>query len=314
LRLAGFLRRQRVDILHTHLFDPSAVGLLAGLLARTPARVVTRHYSDYHTRINRPIHVGVDRFCTRLAHRVIAVSQHTADHMMTAEKAPPGKVRVVHNGIDFERVRVSSAEAPARIRAELDIVDKKVVVMAARMHPEKGYEHLLDALPNVHRLVPDLVVLIAGTGPFESRYRALSSLRGLERGVRFLGFRRDLPDVMAAADLVVLPSLAEAFGLVLAEALYLGVPVVASRVGGIPEVVDHEVDGLLVPPGDRDALAGALVRVLEDGALRRRLAGAGRERVAGRFAFDRMVREYEQIYDELDRTDEKGAGKPGLEA
>jgi len=307
LRLAAFLRRHRVDVLHTHLFDPSAVGLTAGLLAGTPARVMTRHYSDYHTRINRPIHVGVDRFCTRLAHRVIAVSQHTADHMMTVERAPPGKVRVVHNGIDFERVRVSSPDAPGRVRAELDIVDKKVVVMAARMHPEKGYEPLLEALPSVRRRIPDVVVLVAGTGPFESRYRALSNLLGLEGAVRFLGFRRDLPDVIAAADLVVLPSLAEAFGLVLVEALYLGVPVVASRVGGIPEIVENEVDGLLVSPGDRDALAGALVRVLEDSVLRDRLAGAGRGRVARRFAFDHMVREYERVYDELDRPRERGA-------
>lgn len=301
LQLGAFLRRQHVDILHAHLFDPSVVGLAAGALARTPVRVVTRHYSNYHTRIDRPVHVALDRICTRLAHRVIAVSQHTADHLVKAEGAQPDKIRVVHNGIDFARVQISSPEAPERIRAELDLAGRRVALIAARLHPEKGYEHLLRAVPAVAAEVPDFMLLVAGAGPFEAQYRALSAALGCGEAVRFLGFRRDLPDLMAACDVLVLPSLAEAFGLVAAEAVYLGVPIVASRVGGIPEIVDDEVDGLLVPPGDHGALAGALVRVLTDRELRCRLAGAGRERITGLFGFERMMREYERVYDELVR-------------
>jgi len=301
VQLALLLRHARIDILHTHLFDPSVVGLAAGWLARTQVRVVTRHHSDYHTRIARPFHVWLDRFCTRLSHRVIAVSQHTADHLIGVEDAPPEKVSVIPNGIDFERVRTSSLDAPTRIRAELGLVGRPVVLMAARMHPEKGYEHLLGALPRVLAQVPDLVLLIAGAGPLEARYRNLSASSGLEQHVRFLGFRRDLPDLIATSDLVVLPSLAEAFGLVAAEALYLGIPVVASRVGGIPEIVEDGVDGLLVPPGDDEALAGALLHLLLDTAHRRKLAGAGRGKVAARFSFGQMVQAYERLYDELDR-------------
>ena len=301
LRLITFLRRHRIDILHTHLFDPSVIGLAGGWLARTPARVVTRHYSDYHTRIARPVHVWLDRLCTRMSHRVIAVSQHTADHLTGVEGAPPAKVRVIHNGIDFERVRVSSVDAPAQVRAELDVVGKRVVLMAARMHPEKGYDNLLAALPGILARVPGLVLLVAGTGPFEAAYRAQCVAAGIERSVRFLGFRRDLPDLMVASDVVVLPSLAEAFGLVVAEALYLGVPVVASRVGGIPEIVDDGVDGLLVPPGDNEALAGALVQLLLDDQRRRSLGGAGREKVSSRFSFRQMLAAYERLYDEIHR-------------
>lgn len=301
LRLVAFLRRHRVDILHTHLFDPSVIGLTGGYLARTPARVVTRHYSDLHTRITRPVHVWLDRLCTQMSHRVIAVSQDTANHLVRVEGAPPAKVRVVHNGIDFERVRLSSPEAPARIRAELDLIGRPVLLAAARMNPEKGYDHLLAALPRVLAQVPDLVLLIAGGGPLEPRYQALIAASGLERSVRFLGFRNDIPDVIAASDVLVLPSLSEAFGLVLAEALYLGVPVVASRVGGIPEIVDDGVDGLLVPPGDDAALARSLVQLFVDHEHRRRLGGAGREKIASRFGFREMVGAYERLYDELDR-------------
>lgn len=299
LRLVDFLRRRRVDILHTHLFDPSVIGLGGGWLARTPARVVTRHYSDYHTRIARPVHVWLDRLCTRLSHRVIAVSQHTADHLTGVEGAPPAKVRVIHNGIDFDRVRPSSTEAPARVRAELAGRGARIVLMAARLHPEKGYDTLLEALPALCRHLPDLTVWVAGGGPLEAGYRARASTLGLSERVRFLGFRHDLPDLISAADVLVLPSLAEAFGLVAAEALYLGVPVVASRVGGIPEIVDDGVDGLLVPPGDANALSAALLRVLADESLCSRLRGAGREKVAARFSFETMVRRYEAEYDAL---------------
>jgi glycosyltransferase involved in cell wall biosynthesis len=298
VRLVRFLRRRRVDILHTHLFDPSVVGLVAGRLSGTPVRVVTRHYSDYHTRINRPLHVGLDRLCTRLSHRVIAVSQHTADHLVQIEGVPPEKVAVVLNGIDFDRIRVSPS-GPDRVRRELGLGGRRVILMAARLHPEKGYDHLIRAVPAMAARVPALSVLVAGTGPLEERYRTLAAGLGCSDSIRFLGFRQDLPDLMAACDVLVLPSRAEAFGLVAAEALYLGVPVVASRVGGIPEIVDDGLDGLLVPPGDEGELASALVRVLTDPTLHRRLAGAGRAKIAARFSFENMVRQYESIYDGL---------------
>jgi glycosyltransferase involved in cell wall biosynthesis len=234
-----------------------------------------------------------------MSQRVIAVSQHTADHLVQVEHAPVEKVRVIHNGIDFDRVRVSSPDAPARVRAELGAVGRLVVLIAARLHPEKGYESLLAAFARVVGGVPGTVLLIAGTGPLESHYRRLAADHSLGDSVRFLGFRRDLPDIISAADIVVLPSLAEAFGLAAAEALYLGTPVVASRVGGLPEIVDDEIDGLLVPPNQPPALAEALVRLLTQPDLRARLAGRGRQKVAERFSFQAMVRAYERVYDEL---------------
>ena len=297
VRLVRQLRRERLDILHTHLFDPSVVGLVAGTLARTPLRVMTRHYSDYHTRINRPVHVWLDRLATRLSHEVIAVSQHTADHMIQVEHAPARKIHVVANGIDFDRVRISSPEAPMRLRRELGLEQGRIVLMAARLHPEKGYEILLRAMQLLKPRVEGLVLLIAGTGALESHYRLLTRTLGLEGVVRFLGFRRDLPDLMAAADVVVLPSLAEAFGLVLAEAIYLGKPVVATRVGGIPEGVEDGVDGVLVAPGDAAALAEALERVLSDTSLARRVATHGPPKIAARFSFEHMMRDYERIYE-----------------
>jgi glycosyltransferase involved in cell wall biosynthesis len=302
LRLARVLEDEEIDILHTHLFDPSVVGLAAGVLAGTPIRVVTRHYSDYHTRIHKSWHVRLDQFCTWSAHAVVAVSEHTAAHLRSAENAPPGKVHVIPNGIDFERVRISSDDAAARIRTEFG-TDHALLLMAARLHPEKGYEHLFAALPEIAQRLGDRVrLLIAGTGTFEAAYRERVRALGCSHLVHFLGFRRDLPDLMAAADLFVLPSVAEAFGLVLAEALYLGTPVVATRTGGIPEIVDDGVNGILVPPGDSTALAEAVARLLTDEPTRRRMRGAGRDKVLAQFRFDTMLQRYEALYETLAET------------
>ena len=300
LRLRRFLRREQVAILHTHLFDPSVVGLLAGALARTPLRVLTRHHSDYHTRIHKRWHIRLDQLCTRLSHAVIAVSQHTADHLVQVEAAPADKVHVILNGIDFDRLKLSEEGARKRLRQELAPDGAPLLLCAARLHPEKGHSDLFRALPLVRaRLGRPVRLLLAGTGPFEAAYRAEVQSLGCGDAVAFLGFRKDLPDLMASADLFVLPSVAEAFGLVLAEALYLGTPVVASRVGGIPEIVDDGVDGRLVPPGDSEALAQALVDLLRDDERRRAMAGAGRRKVETRFRFEDMVRAYEGLYARL---------------
>ena len=239
--------------------------------------------------------------CTRLSHGVVAVSRHTAEHLVSTENAPTAKVRVVLNGIDFERVRPMRTDARGSTRETEGFGDRLILLVAARLHPEKGYEYLFDALPLLRsRLGRPFLLLVAGAGPFEADYRARVRRLGCDDVVRFVGFRTDLPDLMLASDVVILPSVAEAFGLVLAEALYLGVPVIATRVGGIPEIVDDGVDGILVPPADTPALAAALLDVLSDPARLAGLAGRGREKVVARFSFERMIRAYEELYEELE--------------
>jgi glycosyltransferase involved in cell wall biosynthesis len=298
-RTVQFLRQHRVDILHTHLFDPSVVGLTAGWLAGTPLRVMTRHHSNYHTRINKRWHVRLDQFCTALCHHVITVSEHTAQVMRDEEGAPAGKLRVVKNGVDFDRLRISSPRAVAAIRTEHAPSGELLLLHVGRLHPEKGYEYLFTALKHVReRTTRPVRLLIAGAGPFEPVYRSIVRALGLDDLVTFLGFRRDIVDLMQAADVVVLASVAEAFGLALTEALYLQKPIVATRTGGIPEIIDDQCDGLLVPPADPEALASAIVRLAHDDGLRSRIGVGGREKVMARFGFESMVRGYERVYEE----------------
>ena len=308
LRLARFLRREKVDILHTHLFEPSVIGLNAGVLARTPVRVLTRHYSDYHTRINKKWHVRLDQMCTRLSDAVIAVSQHTAEHLVREEGAPQEKIHTILNGIDFDRVKLSGGDARGRIRREFAAEQSHLLLIVARLHPEKGHQYLFRALSDIKSRVSKPVrLLVAGAGPFDADYRNQVRALGCEDIVSFVGFRKDSADLMAAADLVILPSVAEAFGLAVTEALYLGTPVVAARVGGLPEIVDDGVDGILVPPADSGALADAIVDLLNHEPQRILMAGAGREKVASRFRFEDMVRSYESVYSKLSSESREGS-------
>jgi glycosyltransferase involved in cell wall biosynthesis len=300
LKLANYLRRESVDILHTHLFEPSVIGLLSGALAGTKMRIETRHYSDYHTRINKRWHVRLDQLCTRLSHGVIAVSQHTADHMVSAEQAPPEKLHVVLNGIDFARVKRSVNYDRSRIRQEFVDDETPMLLIAARLHPEKGYEYLFQAMKQLKlRFKGKIKLLVAGKGDLLKHYQEMVRSLQCDDVVTFLGFRKDLPDLMAAVDLFVLPSVAEAFGLVLAEALYLGIPVVSTRVGGIPEIVADGVDGLLIPPANEQALADAIAALLNDPARRVQMSGTGGEKVLRKFRFEDMVRSYEAVYQQL---------------
>jgi glycosyltransferase involved in cell wall biosynthesis len=217
--------------------------------------------------------------------------------MIEIEGAPRERVHVVLNGIDFDRAKPSGPDAQERIRRELKAGDSYLLLIVARLHPEKGHHFLFEALREVRRRVDRPVrLLVAGTGPFDAAFRQEVRELGCEDIVSFLGFRKDAADLMTAADLLILPSVAEAFGLALAEALYLGTTVVATRVGGISEIVDDGVDGVLVRPADSKALANAIVDLLNDSERRKSMAGAGRSKIVSRFRFDNMVRSYEAIY------------------
>jgi glycosyltransferase involved in cell wall biosynthesis len=297
-RLARYLRQERIDILHTHLFEPSVVGLQAGVVARTPVRMMTRHYSNYHTRIDKTWHVRLDQMCIRLCDEVIAVSEHTARHLIDVEGAPAEKVHTVLNGFDASRVELSDRTQRERLRNEFGAEDAYMLLVVGRLHPEKGYEHLFRAVPKIGtRVDRPVVLLVAGSGPFEDEFRRQVEDLGWTEQVQFLGFRDDASSLMGAADLVVIPSVAEAFGIAIAEALYVGTPVVATRVGGIPEIVDDGVDGVLVAPGSSDALADAIAGLLNEPERLEQMAGAGREKVQRRFSYESMVAQYERLYD-----------------
>jgi glycosyltransferase involved in cell wall biosynthesis len=292
--LAVLLRDERVAIVHAHCFHPTLLGLLAARLAGVRF-VFTRHHSDHHIRIGKRWHTRVDAACARRADRVIAVSHATRAILTDVERVPAERIRVVWNGM--EPLAPPSAASLEALRAALGLDGRPVCVVPARLHEEKGLFVLLAALADVVRDVPDVLVLCAGEGPHRPALEHEAAARGLDRNVRFLGQRRDVPALVAASSLVLLPSLAESFGFAALEAMSLGRAVVTSRAGGLPEVVGDA--GLLADVGDAAGLARAITRLLRDPAQAEALGRRGRERAAT-FTCERMVRGYEAVYAELD--------------
>lgn len=293
LKLARRARSHQAAFIHGHFFYPTIVGLAASRLAGCRF-VFTRHHSDHHIRLGKQWHTRVDAWCANLADRVIAVSEETRRLMIEVEHVDPHRINTVYNGM--EPLPTPSDAAVQDLRDELGLSNQRVCLMIGRLHEEKGHRYLFAALPQVVAAAGSLVLVIAGDGVEREALEAEAAHRGLREMVRFVGWRREIPELISLSSLVVLPSLAESFGFAVLEAMSLGRPVVAAATGGLRELVQHEENGLLVPPKDPAALAEAMIRVLQDRGLADRLAASGKQRAAV-FSFDRMMRGYESVYE-----------------
>ena len=207
--------------------------------------------------------------------------------------APGDKIRVVHNGIDVDRGPVHGDPGLRAVLAGRS--DRPLVLTVARLDAQKGYGHLLAAAATV----PDAVFVLVGEGRKKATLKRQAHALGIAERVRFLGHRNDVPDLLAACDVFVLPSLYEGLPLSVLEAMAAARPVVATAIDGTTEAVVPGVTGLLVPPADPTRLAGAIRALLEDGALARRMGEEGRARVCREFSLRRMIDGVTGVYDEL---------------
>lgn len=224
--------------------------------------------------------------------RFVAASEFHARRLIASGVAPD-RVEVVRNGIEVERFATGERVAT---RVALGVPPGAPLLLTpARLHPAKGHRDLLAALAEVRRLRPEATLLLAGEGPERGALETLSRALGQASAVRFLGHREDLPDLLAAADLVVLPSRAEGLPAALLEALAAGRAVIATAVGGVPEAVEDGREARLVPAGAPPALAAAILELLASSALRTELERAGRARVGREFAIEPATRRYEEV-------------------
>jgi glycosyltransferase involved in cell wall biosynthesis len=220
-------------------------------------------------------------------------------HKLVAEERNTTPISRIYNGVDLERF--DEPGNGAALRAELGIpVSAQIATVVGRLEPEKGHPTLIEAWPLVHHHYPTAHLLIVGEGSERDRLEGLAAAHLRAEiccdSVHFLGRREDVPQILAASDVVVMPSYREAQGLAIVEALAASKPVVASNVGGIPEMITSGENGLLVPSHDPSALAAAILLLFRDHALGERLATAGHEMVHARFCVDFMMRDIEAIY------------------
>jgi glycosyltransferase involved in cell wall biosynthesis len=294
-RFARELRRAQIGLLHTHEFGMNMFGGAAALLARVPA-VSTIHGRHYVS--ERPRRALAYRIMRHLGVPIVAVSHDLAEFLATGLSVPRDAIEVVHNGIPLPPDGAVPANAAQRAaaRARLGVpADLPLLVAVGNLYPVKDHATLLRALVRI----PPARVAIAGRGDQEEPLRRLAAQLGVSERVHLLGLRDDVDVILTAADVFVQPSLSEGLPLAVLEAMAHGVPIVASRVGGIPEAVEDGKSGFLVPPGRPDALASALDRLLAAPELRAATAVAARERAAAEFSLEHMAESHSRLYARL---------------
>ncbi len=305
LRLARYLRRHRIQIVHAYGFYANVFALPAAALSRAPLIVASiRDTGDLLT----PAQQRVQKVACRFADRIVANAEAVRQRLI-ADGYDPAKIAVIRNGIALSRFESQKGN----LRQEFSLpAGAPLVAVVSRLNQLKGIEHFLEAAAVLAERFPKARFLVVGYGISETYRKELEAYtHRLRLGGRvvFTGFRLDVPQILAEVAVSVLPSLSEGLSNALLESMAAGVPVVATRVGGNPEIVEEGVTGLLVPPRDSGALARAVGAILEDTELASRLGRAGRERVTRYFSVERMVRETERFYIELLEATRKGSAE-----
>lgn len=284
-------REHRPHVVHTHNTQPFIDGGLGAVLARVPRLIHTDHARDFP---DKKRYMLAERVLSRFAYRVVGVSDHTGTNLIRFVKIDPAKITTVYNGIEPEK---APAVDVAEKRRELGIPAKALVLgVGVRLTEQKGLRYLLAAMPEVSARVPEAHLAIAGYGPLADELQAAARDLGVSGCTHFLGPRQDMPEVLQVFDIYVLPSVWEGFPMIILEAMAAGLPIVATRVGGVPEAVEHGQTGLLVEPRRPDRLAEALSHLLTDPESRRRFGTAARGRFQERYTAAAMARAYEELY------------------
>ncbi len=298
--IAGLVRRRGAQVVHTHNSKAGLLGRIAARACGVPAVIHTVHgwaFEQAGSAAARGLYRILERGAARLAHRTIVVSR--ALEAAAESAAIPGGARrtVLYSGIDLEAFRTAGRDGALRARLGAD--DRTFLVgQVARIWEGKGHETLLDAFGRLRRECPRARLVIVGDGPGRTALERRAAMTGLAPFVRFTGHREDVALVTAQLDAATLLSQYEGMGRVVVEALAAGVPVVASRVGGICELVREGENAFLVAPGDVGGVAAALGRLAWDEGLRARMAAAARTGVDARFDASRMVERIAEIYQE----------------
>ena len=292
-RLSRVIRDYRPDIVHAH--DPHAVAMSATALsfgAVTPAPpLVASRRVDFHLSGN-----SFSRWKYRQVTRFIAASGAIRD-ILVDDGIPASQVDVVHDGIDVAKVqRLPALDLHVEYWLPHGV---PVIANVGALVAHKGQKHLLEAVPLVMQEVPDVHVVILGEGELRPALEKQVKELHLERSVRLPGFREDVLSLVKSADLFVMSSVTEGLGSAVLDAMAMGMAVVGTRAGGIPEAVVHGSTGLLVPPGEPKPLAAAIVRLLKDPLLRSQYGHAGRARVEAHFGVDQLVERTLAVYQDL---------------
>jgi glycosyltransferase involved in cell wall biosynthesis len=292
-RLVRIVRTWRPDVLHSHMLHANLMARVLRLFAPVPALVSTIHSIREGGRLKRASY----RWTNRLADHMTIVSEAAADRFITKGIIPKELLSVVPNGVDTDHFRQVPAGARESLRRSLGLDREFVWLAVGRFETAKDYPNMLRGFARVREQQPRTVLLLAGQGSLREETEALGTTLGLGDGVRFLGVRQDVSELMSAADGYLMSSAWEGMPIVLLEAAAAGLPIVTTRVGGNAEVVREDESGFLVPPRDPDALAAAMLRLIAlPGSERQSMGERGREHVQASYGLSRVVDRWLEVY------------------
>jgi len=302
-KLYKLIRSGGYQVVHTHTSKAGILGRLAARLAHTPVIVHAPRGSIFHPTFFSPLvqwfFTLTERLAAPWADKIIAMCQSEVRDYLDRRIAPKEKYTVIDSGIDLNRFRHAQVDI-AEKKQELGLPkDSFVIGMIARLSPEKGHLEALEAFLKVYKEIPDAFLLIVGEGELKEAIRQRITRMGIGDRVVMTGYRTDIPEITRTLDVSFNPSLWDCSPRSILEAMVCGVPVVATTVGGIPEMVSNEETGLLVPTGDVEAMALCTLRLRRDEGLRKRLTAKAAEKIKASFDPSRTVEKTVQLYMEL---------------
>lgn len=303
IKLYKLMRREKVQIVHCNSSKAGILGRLAAKLAKIPVVIFTAHGLV----INEPMHWlkrQIFTFCEKIAGRfsdaIITVSEYDKQTAIKYKITHPKKIIIIHNGLDikefFSAIKISAEEKKKELELEKE---DRIVGIVANFYPVKGLKFFIQAARYVSSTLSRVKFVIVGDGKEREMLQALVRQLNLEEKVLFLGYREDVPEILQIFDVFVLSSLKEGFPFTILEAMITGLPIVATRVGGIPEVIQHTKSGLLVPPGDSQELAKNIISLLKDKSRAEKIALGAKKRILSNFVLDSMLKQTEELYQEL---------------
>jgi glycosyltransferase involved in cell wall biosynthesis len=296
LQLARMVRSWRPDVVHSHMVHANLMARMLRLMVRVPVLVSTIH-NIYE---GGGLLMAGYRLSNGLVDHMTIVSDAAADRFVSEGIVPRDLLTVVPNGVDIDRFRSLPSNTRETMRASLGIGDEFVWLAVGRFEIAKDYPNMLDAFARISERYPEAKLLLVGRGSLQQDTEALVRARGLDKRVRFLGVRHDIPEVMSSADGYIMSSAWEGMPMVLLEAGAAALPIVATRVGGNQEVVGDGETGYLAPPRDPAALASVMQRLMSlSGAERRSMGARGREHVRIHYGLQRVAEQWETLYCEL---------------
>jgi glycosyltransferase involved in cell wall biosynthesis len=292
VKVARYVRSLRPDVIHTHNTQALIDGTVGALLSGRPPLVHTDHARQFP---DQKRYMIAEHILSRLAYRIVGVSEHTTRNLRRYERIPWRKLMTIPNGVDIPRL---DRHAVGRaVRSELGLRQDDLIIGAAvRLTPQKCLDLLIEAFAGVHHRFDHANLVIAGTGPDREALGAHADRLGVRHRVHFLGLRHDVPRLLCAYDVFALSSVWEGMPLGVLEAMALGCPVVATQVGGVSEMIKDGHSGIIVKPRDVSALESALAALLVDPVLGQAMAARAREHYHQQFGLQRMINSYQTVY------------------